>query len=122
MSIHYYCTYLFLLRVGLLLGVLEGVAYGLSQGVTFFSYVIAFRFGAFIVSLDSDHFLHTEFQNILRVMFALVFGAVAVGQASAFAPNVAKAKISSNRIFSLLDREPLIDNYSTEGQEMVSAA
>ena len=112
---------LFFYRSGLLLiGILESVAYGISQGLIFFGYVIAFRFGAFIVSLDSDHLLHTEFQNVLRVLFALVFGALAVGQASAFAPNIAKAKVSTNRIFSLLDREPIIDNYSSDGQEIVS--
>ena len=107
-------------RIGLFLGSLEGIAYGISQGMIFFGYVIAFRFGAYIVSLDSDHVLHTEFQNVFRVLFALVFGALAVGQASAFTPNLAKAKISTNRIFSLLDREPLIDNYSATGQEIVS--
>ncbi len=106
-------------RTGLLLGLLEGVAYGISQGMIFFGYVIAFRFGAFVVSLNSDHILYTEFQNVFRVLFALVFGALAVGQASAFAPNLAKATVSTNRIFSLLDRKPIIDNYSTEGQKFV---
>ena len=108
-----------LFRIGLILGIFEAIAYGISQGMIFFGYVIAFRFGAFIVSLDNDHVLHTEFQNVFRVLFALIFGAVAVGQASAFAPNVAKATVSTNRIFSLLDRKPLIDNYSTEGQKLV---
>ncbi len=106
--------------MGLLLGSLEGVAYGISQGMIFFGYVIAFRFGAFIVSLDSDHLIYTEFENVLRVLFALMFGALAVGQASAFAPNITKAKVSANRIFSLLDRDPIIDNYSTDGQTIVS--
>ncbi len=101
------------------MGLLEGVAYGISQGMIFFGYVIAFRFGAFVVSLNSDHILYTEFQNVFRVLFALVFGALAVGQASAFAPNLAKATVSTNRIFSLLDRKPIIDNYSTEGQKFV---
>ena len=81
--------------------------------------MIAFRFGAFLVTLDEGHILHVEFQDVFRVLFALVFGALAVGQASAFAPNYTKAKLSTYRIFSLLDRKPIIDNYSTDGKELV---
>lgn len=86
----------------------------------FFGYVIAFRFGAFLVTLDKDNFLHTEFQNLFRVLFAIVFGAFAVGQASAFTQDYTKARVSANRIFAMLDRVPLIDNYSTTGEEPVS--
>ena len=51
------------------------------------------------------------------VFFALVFGAAGAGQAGAFAPNYAKAKLSASRIFFLLDREPVIDSYSEDGEE-----
>ena len=95
------------------------MAYGISQGYRYFGYVIAFRFGAFLVTLDEGHILHVEFQDVFRVLFALVFGALAVGQASAFAPIYTKAKLSTYRIFSLLDRTPIIDNYSTDGKELV---
>ena len=44
-----------------------------------------------------------------------------MGQAGAFAPNYAKAKISANRIFALLDRRPAIDSYSEDGSKLVSA-
>ena len=79
-----------------------------------------FRFGAFLVDLPDDHFLHLEFFDVFRVFMAIVFGAFSVGQASAFAPNYAKAKTSAKRIFFLLDRVPLIDNYSKEGEKLVS--
>ena len=39
---------------------------------------------------------------------------------SAFAPNYAKAKQSANRIFALLDREPVVDGYSEDGLKPVS--
>lgn len=42
------------------------------------------------------------------------------GQIAGFAPNYIKAKISAARIFALLDRVPLIDSYSTEGEKIVS--
>ena len=112
-------TYMYFHRSGILFGILEGLAYGISQGRIYFGYVIAFRFGAFLVPLDEGHILHVEFQDVFRVLFALVFGALAVEQASTFAPNYTKAKLSTYRIFSLLDRKPIIDNYSTDGKELV---
>ena len=83
-------------------------------------YAVIYRFGAFQVTRDSDDIAHASFEDVFRVIIALIFGAFSVGQASAFAPNYAKAKLSANRIFALLDREPIIDGYSTEGDELVS--
>ena len=45
---------------------------------------------------------------------------MAIGQASQFAPDYGKAKASAAKIFALLDKEPLIDSYSTEGEKPVS--
>ena len=94
------------------------MGYGITQGMIFFGYAIAFRFGAFLVTTDNPA-LHTEFQDFVTALFAVVFGAFAIRQASAFSQDFAKAKVSANRIFAMLDREPLIDNYSTEGEEPV---
>ena len=55
--------------------------------------------------------------SVCRVFNALIFGAVAAGQAGAFAPNYAKARVSANRIFALLNRIPAIDSYSPEGEK-----
>ena len=84
-------------------------------------YGLVFRFGAYQVTRDSDHIAHLDFQDIFRVFMALIFGAFAVGQAGAFAPNYTKARLSANRIFFLLDRKPLIDGYSEEGSKPVSS-
>ena len=46
---------------------------------------------------------------------AVVFGAMAIGQASSFAPDASKAQASAVQIFALLDMEPSIDSESTEG-------
>jgi len=40
---------------------------------------------------------------------------MALGQASAFAPDAAKAQVSASVIFQLLDRVPTIDAESEEG-------
>lgn len=96
--------------------------YGFSQGIFFFGYVITFRFGAFLVTLPRDHFLYTSFNNLFVVIQALIFGATTAGQAGAFAPNYAKARLSANRIFALLERSPETSVYcSEEGAVPVSS-
>ena len=49
-----------------------------------------------------------------------MFGAVALGHASSFAPDYAKAKLSAAHLFRLFERQPLIDSHSEEGLRPVS--
>lgn len=55
----------------------------------------------------------------LRVISALVTSATALGRASSFTPDYAKAKIAAAQIFKLLDRVPKINISKTEGQSWV---
>ena len=50
-----------------------------------------------------------------RVFSGIVFGAMTLGQASAFVPDYAKGKEAANKVFFLLDRIPSINNTSAEG-------
>ena len=134
-------------RRALLAPFLAGLLYGFSQGILIFGYAIVFRYGAFQVSQRADSTLYAPFFDIFMyepgvlinavyaqflmcvtvclyvcplvcsVFNALIFGAVAAGQAGAFAPNYAKARVSANRIFALLNRIPAIDSYSPEGEK-----
>lgn len=54
-----------------------------------------------------------------RVFSAVLFGAMAAGQASSFAPDYGKAKISAARLFALFDRVPPIDSSSDAGNKLV---
>ena len=45
---------------------------------------------------------------------------MAVSQNSSFAPDYAEAKVSASRLFSLFDREPVIDPSSDKGHAPVS--
>ena len=56
-----------------------------------------------------------------RVFSAIVLGAVALGHASSFAPDYAKAKLSAAYLFKLFERQPLIDSHSEEGLRPVSS-
>uniref|UniRef100_A0A669QS66 ATP binding cassette subfamily B member 1 n=1 Tax=Phasianus colchicus TaxID=9054 RepID=A0A669QS66_PHACC len=55
-----------------------------------------------------------------RVFSAVVFGAMALGQTSSFAPDYAKAKISAAHLFVLFDRVPSIDSYCEDGEKPVT--
>jgi len=57
---------------------------------------------------------------LYRVFSAIVFGGMALGQASSFAPDASKAKIAAGHIFALLDRVPAIDSESEDGHCPVS--
>lgn len=86
----------------------------------FLGYIATFGFGAFQVMQDESSVLYVEFKAVFIVFTAVVFGSLFAGQAGAFAPDYGKAKQSANRIFALLNREPVIDGYSEEGDQMVS--
>ncbi|XP_061185823.1 ATP-dependent translocase ABCB1-like [Saccostrea echinata] len=89
---------------------LTGIAFAASTAVIFFADATAFYFGAYMIEKNE-----MTFTDVFKVFSAIVFGAMAIGETSAFAPDVGKAKKSAALIFKLLDREPKIDPYSEEG-------
>lgn len=54
-----------------------------------------------------------------RVISAIVTSGTALGRASSYTPNYAKAKTSAARFFQLVDRIPKISVYSEKGEKWV---
>ncbi|XP_030350565.1 ATP-binding cassette sub-family B member 5 isoform X1 [Strigops habroptila] len=92
---------------------LYGFTYGVAQSANYFVNAAVFRFGAWLIA----HCL-TNFEDVFVVYSSIMFAAINIGQSTSLAPDYGKAKLSAQRIFKLLDRKPLMDSYSEEGEKL----
>uniref|UniRef100_A0A8C6YQB4 Bile salt export pump n=1 Tax=Nothoprocta perdicaria TaxID=30464 RepID=A0A8C6YQB4_NOTPE len=89
-----------------------GLCYGFAQCIVFIANSVSYRYGGFLVA---DEGLHYSF--VFRVISAIVTSGTALGRASSYTPNYAKAKTSAARFFQLIDRIPKISVYSDKGEK-----
>ncbi|XP_034938105.1 multidrug resistance protein homolog 49-like isoform X2 [Chelonus insularis] len=82
---------------------LRGLVFSCGQTTPYFGYALSLYYGGYLVARRD-----LDYQNVIKVSEALIFGSWMLGQALAFAPNFNTAKISAGRIFRLLDRVPEI--------------
>ncbi|XP_065439390.1 ATP-dependent translocase ABCB1-like isoform X3 [Chrysemys picta bellii] len=75
-----------------------------------------------VASLTSEDAFYERYNASLngpyRAFSSVLYGVIDVGQSTSLAPDFGKAKVSSQRIFQLLDQKPLIDSYSEEGTKL----
>ncbi|KAK9449524.1 P-loop containing nucleoside triphosphate hydrolase protein [Limtongia smithiae] len=84
--------------------------YGLTQGIVFFIMALQTYYGGVLLSTGE----YSLFQFYV-VFMSIIFGAEGAGVVFSFAPDMGKAIQASKSIKSLLDAEPEIDAWSTEG-------
>uniref|UniRef100_A0A671LMY3 ABC-type xenobiotic transporter n=1 Tax=Sinocyclocheilus anshuiensis TaxID=1608454 RepID=A0A671LMY3_9TELE len=89
-----------------------GLTFSFSQAMIYFAYAGCFKFGSWLI----EQKLMT-FEGVFLVISAVVYGAMAVGEANSFTPNYAKAKVAASHVLMLIDRVPAIDNASEDGDK-----
>ena len=94
---------------------LFGFMYGMSTGVIFLMYAGVFYFSAWLI--QEEILPASKFEDIFKVLMALVFGAMTAGQSGAMAPDFGEAKLSANRIMKLLNTESKIDPENEGGKK-----
>ncbi|KAI5107316.1 bile salt export pump, partial [Silurus meridionalis] len=79
------------------------ICFAFAQCVIFMAYAASFRYGGYLVNFEGLHYV-----VVFRVISALVISGTALGRASSFTPDYAKAKTAAAQFFKLLDRVPKI--------------
>ncbi|XP_056145780.1 bile salt export pump [Lampris incognitus] len=92
--------------------VIYGVSVGFAECIVFMANAASFRYGGYLVSAEGVHYM-----VVFRVISVLVVGATALGKASSFTPDYAKAKTAAAQIFKLLDRIPKISISHADGKK-----
>uniref|UniRef100_A0A8C2H0H5 ATP-binding cassette sub-family B member 5 n=1 Tax=Cyprinus carpio TaxID=7962 RepID=A0A8C2H0H5_CYPCA len=90
-----------------------GLTFSVSQAMIYFAYAGCFKFGSWLI----EQKLMT-FEGVFLVISAVVYGAMAVGEANSFTPNYAKAKMAASHVLMLISRVPAIDNASEDGDKL----
>ncbi|XP_059503332.1 bile salt export pump isoform X3 [Stegostoma tigrinum] len=88
-----------------------GLCFGFAQSIIFLANAASYRFGGYLVVAENLHF-----SIVFRVISAIVTSGTALGRASSYTPDYAKAKIAAARFFQLIDRVPKINIYNDEGE------
>ncbi|XP_076869033.1 ATP-dependent translocase ABCB1 isoform X1 [Brachyhypopomus gauderio] len=88
-----------------------GLTFSFSQAMIYFAYAGCFKFGSWLYENEM-----ITFEGVFLVISAIMYGAMAVGEANSFTPNYAKAKMSASHVLMLINKVPDIDNDSNEGE------
>ncbi|KAM4697413.1 bile salt export pump-like [Rhinophrynus dorsalis] len=89
-----------------------GLCFGFAQCIVFIANSVSYRYGGYLVDKEG---LHYSF--VFRVISSIVTSGTALGRASSYTPDYAKAKISAARFFKLVDRVPKICVYKDDGEK-----
>lgn len=89
-----------------------GMCFGFAQCIVFIANSVSYRYGGYLVEAEN---LHYSF--VFRVISAVVTSGTALGRASSYTPDYAKAKISAARFFKLVDRVPKISVFRSDGEK-----
>ncbi|XP_062862718.1 bile salt export pump [Trichomycterus rosablanca] len=91
------------------------ICFAFAQCVIFMAYAASFRYGGYLVNYEG-----LQYVVVFRVISALVISGTALGKASSFTPDYAKAKTAAAQFFKMLDRVPKISVGQQEGRQLAN--
>ncbi|CAH1967884.1 unnamed protein product [Acanthoscelides obtectus] len=85
----------------------RGIVLGMARSLLLFAYAAALTYGAVVImNKELDH------GTFFQVTEVVIVGSWSIGNALSFSPNFHKGLVAASKIFSLLERVPLIRNIS----------
>ena len=91
----------------------SSLLYAMSQSATFLAMALGFWYGGTLIGRGE----YGLFQFFV-CFSAVIFGAQSAGTVFSFAPDMGKAKHAAERLKTLFDRQPSIDTWSKDGDEV----
>ncbi|XP_062259249.1 bile salt export pump-like [Platichthys flesus] len=98
-------------RLGLRKGMILGLFRGYLWCIIFLTYALAFWYGSQLVIVTKE----MTPGSLIQVFFAVLMGALNLGQASPCLEAFASGRAAAKSIFDTIEREPKIDCFSDEG-------
>ncbi|CAH0474092.1 unnamed protein product [Peronospora belbahrii] len=95
------------------IGIVGGMAFGLSQGSMFLVMALLFYVSGRWISRGI-----VTFEDFFMVLMVIMLSTFAIGMAAQGATDGAKAKRSAQRVFKVIDRKPTIDATSGTGRSL----
>uniref|UniRef100_H3G8G1 Multidrug resistance protein ABC superfamily n=1 Tax=Phytophthora ramorum TaxID=164328 RepID=H3G8G1_PHYRM len=111
-------------QAGIKKGLAVGWGTGLMFGTVFCTYAGGMYFGALMVANDNldgntcDHYGCYDGGRVLTVFFAVIMGAMALGQAAPSAEAITSARAAAFPVFQTIKRPSLIDPLSEDGKKL----
>lgn len=102
-------------RLGIRKGYIGSFGFGVTQGIQFWIYAIAFYVGYRFVFVDQI----LDPRDLFTVFFTIIFGAISISSAATFGPNITKARVASIGYFKLIDRVPSIIASEDVGEKVI---
>ncbi|XP_077454196.1 ATP-dependent translocase ABCB1-like [Stigmatopora argus] len=97
-------------NMGIKKAISSNTAMGFIYMMIFLSYALAFWYGSKLI-LNKEYTTGT----VLTVLFAMIFGALGLGQTTPNIQSFSVARGAAHRVYSIIDYEPSIDSYSECG-------
>nr|CAG4640700.1 EOG090X02PU [Eulimnadia texana] len=98
-------------------GLATGIGIGLTFGIIYASYALAFWYGVKLI-LDGGASSSYDPSSLVIVFFSVLMGSMNVGQASPYVEAFSVARGAAGSIYEIIDRIPSIDSASTEGKKL----